>query len=58
MSKVYLGDGVYCERDEWGNLVLTTENGLSITNTIHLDPDVQSQLVRLFFTKQEGMSRE
>ena len=35
-SKRYLGDGVYCDRDERG-IVLTTEDGISATNTIVLE---------------------
>jgi hypothetical protein len=35
-TKAYLGDGVYVEFDRFGTLVLTTENGLSVTNTIYL----------------------
>ena len=37
--KEYLGDGVYADiEDEM--IVLTTENGLSVTNTIYLEPTV------------------
>lgn len=45
--KQYLGDGVYAEwRMQEGTLVLTTENGVSITNTIYLEPDVLDALAR------------
>lgn len=37
--KQYLGDGVYANYDGY-NVVLTTENGLSTTNTIYLEPAV------------------
>jgi hypothetical protein len=37
--KDYIGDGVYVEFDGYG-LVLTTENGIEVTNTIVLEPDV------------------
>jgi hypothetical protein len=37
--KEYLGDGVYVEVNS-GRIVLTTENGVSITNTIFLEPEV------------------
>lgn len=42
--KEYLGDAVYAERDGWGNVVLTTEDGMSITNKIVLEPDVARRL--------------
>lgn len=38
--KTYLGDGVYGELDDFGNVILTTSNGIQITNTIHLEPEV------------------
>lgn len=43
MNKEYLGDGVYVEII--GRvLVLTTENGISVTNTIYLEGEVYSAL--------------
>jgi hypothetical protein len=39
VKKVYLGDGVYAEYDGY-NVILTTENGISITNRIVLEPEV------------------
>lgn len=44
-TKTYLGDGVYVERDEWDSIKLTTENGITITNTIYLDPEVLKALM-------------
>lgn len=41
--KAYLGDGVYVDWDGYG-LVLTTENGIAVTNTIVLEPDVYTAL--------------
>lgn len=38
--KSYLGDGVYIEATAIGRIKLTTENGLSVTNTIYLEPEV------------------
>jgi hypothetical protein len=35
----YLGDGVYIKIDR-GMLCLTTEDGISATNTIYLEPEV------------------
>lgn len=41
-KKRYLGDGVYIDQDLRipGAIVLTTENGLMISNTIYLEPEV------------------
>lgn len=44
--KSYLGDAVYVDIDEGGRLVLTTEDGVSITNVIVLEPEVYNRLVR------------
>lgn len=48
--KRYLGDGVYVE---WSmeSLVLTTENGIEVTNRIYLEPEVYAALVA--FVKAE-----
>ncbi len=42
--KVYLGDGAYVDFDGYG-LSLTTENGISTTNEIYLEPSVYAALV-------------
>jgi hypothetical protein len=47
--KIYLGDGVYAGLDGY-QLVLTTENGLGVTNKIYLDPQVIESL-NLFVDK-------
>lgn len=39
-SKTYLGDAVYAEADDFGGVILTTEDGLRATNTIELEPQV------------------
>jgi hypothetical protein len=44
-QKAYLGDGVYVATCELG-LELTTENGISVTNRIVLEPEVYEALVR------------
>lgn len=36
MKKEYIGDGVYVEHNQFG-LILTTENGIEVTNRIVLD---------------------
>lgn len=38
--KTYIGDGVYAEIRDDGAVVLTTENGLYVTDTIVLERDV------------------
>ena len=43
-AKLYLGDGVYAEMSADGYLALTTENGVSVTNTIYLEPEVIESL--------------
>lgn len=43
VEKIYIGDGVYAEFDGW-NVILTTENGISVTNTIVLEPQVITSL--------------
>lgn len=40
MSKTYLGDAVYAEADGYGGIMLTTEDGVSTTNSIYLEPEV------------------
>jgi hypothetical protein len=44
MTKTYLGDGVYAELDEFGCVILTTEDGISVTNRIVLDLQVLGAL--------------
>lgn len=43
MNKQYLGDGVYVKGDGFG-LMLTTEDGISATNSIYLEPEVYNSL--------------
>lgn len=38
--KVYLGDGVFVQRDSLGRVILSTEDGMSITNQIYLEGEV------------------
>ena len=44
-KRVYLGDGVYAQY-KGENLVLTTDNGVTVTNTIILEPETWYELVR------------
>lgn len=41
--KEYLGDSVYVDHDGY-YLILTTENGIQVSNTIYLEPDVWTNL--------------
>ena len=45
--KQYAGDAVYVEMSGDGDVVLTTEDGVSITNRIVLDPDTWRNLHRV-----------
>jgi len=45
MNKTYLGDGVYAAIEN-GMIKLTTENGISPTNTIYLEPQVYDSLTK------------
>ncbi len=42
--KQYIGDAVYVDWDGF-MLVLTTENGIEVTNMIYLEPSVWAQLL-------------
>ena len=44
MAKQYIGDGVYVDFDGYG-LILTTENGIEVINTIVLESEVFEALV-------------
>jgi hypothetical protein len=48
-KKSYLGEGVHVQYDGY-HIVLTTENGVTTTNTIMLEPEVLNSLDR--FTKK------
>jgi hypothetical protein len=49
--KVYLGDSVYVGVEN-GMLKLTTENGISVTNTIYLEPEVITALLKYLEVKK------
>lgn len=53
INKQYIGDGVYAEfDDERAAVVLTTENGIEVTNIIVIDANVWGALkdyVKLLF---------
>jgi predicted nucleic acid-binding protein len=43
--KEYLGDAVYLDVDEFGTVVLTTEDGYRATNRIVLEDQVMAELL-------------
>ena len=44
-DKKYIGDGVYVALDsQTGQTVLTTEDGIRVTNTIYLDEEIFAEL--------------
>jgi hypothetical protein len=43
MNKTYLGDGVYAEYEDY-EVILTTENGMEVTNRIVLEAEVLESL--------------
>lgn len=45
-TKVYLGDGAYVSLEE-GTVILTTENGIRISNVVYLEPQVLEHLLRV-----------
>jgi hypothetical protein len=54
IPKAYLGDGVYAEDDGFA-LILTTENGISVQNTITLEPQVIEALEQ-YCKKMKGIA--
>ena len=44
-NKDYLGDGVYADFDGFG-ITLTAENGVTVSDTIYLEPQVLEALNR------------
>jgi len=55
--KIYLGDSVYDELDDFGGIVLTTENGYRASNTTYLEPEVL-QALDLFRKRIEGKASD
>lgn len=45
ISGNYLGDGVRISHDGWA-LVLTTDDGVEVTNRVVLEPEVYANLIR------------
>jgi len=57
IPKAYLGDGVYIEMTPAG-FVLTTENGVAVTNTIHLDMGTLKNLMEWIETTIAKIERD
>jgi hypothetical protein len=53
--KSYLGDGCYVEFDGY-SLTLTTENGVSTTNIIVLEPEVYAALIAYVDRLRSGVA--
>jgi len=49
--KEYLGDSVYAERDEFDAIVLTTEDGIGVSNRIVLEIEVVEALMKFCKSK-------
>jgi len=56
-NKIYLGDAVYAEIDEWNSVVLTTEDGIRATNRIVLELEVAVALVRWLKRVAPGVAK-
>lgn len=54
MNKLYLGDAVYVELDELDRLVVTTEDGVTVTNRIVLEPEVARELENVLAGLRKG----
>lgn len=54
LRESYLGDGVYVAIDSQRGVVLTTENGLAVTNTIVLEPEIWEHL-KAYVDNVEGV---
>ena len=57
LNKTYLVDAVYAEFDGY-HIILTTSDGVSVTNRIYLDPDVVCLLERYIQTIRRKESEE
>ncbi len=53
--KTYIGDGVYAQYDGY-SVVLTTEDGIAVQNTIVLEPVVITALIEFLNDRKERRS--
>jgi hypothetical protein len=56
IRRAYLGDAVYVAYEAGDQLVLTTENGVSVTNRIVLEPEVWEALKQ--FVRQTPVQQD
>jgi hypothetical protein len=56
LDKRYLGDGVYADYDGYG-VVLTTENGITTTNRIVLEPEIIIEVERYFLALRQAIAK-
>lgn len=52
-NKIYLGDGAYASIDELGDIELTTENGISVTNRVCLG-DIEADKLFKFYRQHKA----
>ncbi len=57
MPKEYIGDGAYVDFDGYA-LVLTTENGIDIQNTVVLEPEVWRALEAYVYRLKNTESKD
>jgi hypothetical protein len=51
---VYIGDGAYAAINVFGNLVLTTENGISAQNIVVIEPEFYPVLEEFITTVRQN----
>lgn len=54
LNKEYLGDGVYIQIDTIGRIILTVEDGISISDTIYIDQTIMKGIINYL----EKLSKE
>ena len=45
-AKEYLGDGLYAELQDSGNIIVTSEDGIQVLNEVYFEPVILAQLIR------------
>lgn len=53
MKKTYIGDGIYMEISSVGEVLLTTENGITVTNSIIMEPAHMELIFRHYSTYKD-----
>jgi len=52
-AMAYLGDGAYVRISQLGEIVIYTTNGITVTNSVYLEPSAINELIK--FLKREEM---